>query len=1242
MTAAAKIRWLLALICLGLFLTAIIAKQTYSPENNLESSAKTLEGNLNQKEDIVNGFINSKTTFFKIKNVNNDEQFALSLVDLAHDQKIYVATFQNNTLSYWSGVRVLPDNSALKNGASFFREKNGYYEAIKKTEGSFSVVFFIPVKNDYGFQNSYLKNVFNPDLLSDNNIDIADFTDKNIYAIHTTDHHYLFSVKLKANDPNNLFQNIQILLWLAGMLLLCVLINNMADYVNKKGYIWLSFSIIAGSVILIRFITLYYHWPDIYSNLRLFNPYYYHSGWLFPNQGDQVINMLMFNWLALYIYANRHKILLQPIKNKTAGYIICAAFTLLLIGLSKLFLYLASVEVLDSRISFDINNVLNLSFLSLVGMFILCLGFFIFALFAETCIVVSKNFGLTVRNKLFVFFSLILAATIWDIFNKDYSCFYLLWSIIILIIGYAVHHTKGKFDPLAYIGIIIVCSCISSIKLYAFQSAKEIETRKQIVKQLEAADDPNAEKQYQEIEDELINDSFLSKYFSNPVGNHRLLTNRFKKLYFDGYLSKYDFTTYEYDIHDQPLSGSSAYVLNDFKAMVLYSATKINNTHFFYKATDSFGTQRYFAIVPISSKNETIGTLVIDLQSKQLKTAEPFPELLIEGTADENSSLKNYSYAYYRDGKLLNQSGKYIYSLVNYVFEGKLKQYNYQTTYENGTDNNKLTYSHLIYQPSERKLIVVSKEENRLFTGITSLAFFFLVFMLFTLLIIGINYTWNIVKDINTLRGLQWSFWNNIDKVLYKTRIQVSMVFAVVVTLIIIGIITFFSVRNQYLTQQDDAIRDKIARIAAAFEKTGLDKESYVPNDETILAFNSFADTYSADLTLFDPDGKEIMSTQPKLYDAGLIQPRMNAMAFIYLSRLKKSGFINPELIGLLSYKAAYAPVRNAKNVIAGYLQLPYFSNETEYKEHIGAFLNTMINVYALVFVTIGLLAIAIARQITTPLTLIQQSLSQTIYGRKNEPIHWQHNDEIGSLIKEYNNMIAALEDSASKLAQSERENAWREMAKQVAHEIKNPLTPLKLGLQLLEKAWKDKDPKFDQKFERFSKSFVEQIDSLSRIASEFSNFAKMPETSIERVNIFDTISQAVNIFKQTDNMEIGYSTSDTPFYILADKDQILRAFNNLLKNAIEAVPADKKGLIEITYTIGTNEIQIIVQDNGNGIPEALRDRIFAPNFTTKSSGTGLGLALVKNAIAYAGGNISFETEIGQGTTFFLSFPKAK
>jgi len=323
-------------------------------------------------------------------------------------------------------------------------------------------------------------------------------------------------------------------------------------------------------------------------------------------------------------------------------------------------------------------------------------------------------------------------------------------------------------------------------------------------------------------------------------------------------------------------------------------------------------------------------------------------------------------------------------------------------------------------------------------------------------------------------------------------------------------------------------------------------------------------------------------------------------------------------------------------------LQLPYFSNQADYNSRIASLLNVMINVYALIFIVVGLFAVIIARQITAPLSFIQLHLSKIIYGKKNEPIKWERDDEIGALVTEYNKMIGALENSAQKLAQSERESAWREMAKQVAHEIKNPLTPLKLGLQLLEKSWRDKDPKFDQKFERFSKSFVEQIESLSSIASEFSSFAKMPDTHLEKINIFNMLGQAVTIFVQMDNIKISYHPPAAPFFIMADRDQVLRCFNNLLKNAIEAAPHDQPGIIDIQQLITSKSILLSIKDNGNGIPENLRGKIFEPNFTTKSSGTGLGLAFVKNSIENAGGKVWFETMQGVGTTFYLSLPVAE
>src|SRR5690606_13096599 len=270
--------------------------------------------------------------------------------------------------------------------------------------------------------------------------------------------------------------------------------------------------------------------------------------------------------------------------------------------------------------------------------------------------------------------------------------------------------------------------------------------------------------------------------------------------------------------------------------------------------------------------------------------------------------------------------------------------------------------------------------------------------------------------------------------------------------------------------------------------------------------FIRIAEANALDMNLYDTSGKLIYTTQPRIYGLELISNRLNALAFVHLNHYQRSRYVQQERIGKLSYLTAYASLRNTDYTPVAFLSLPYYSSQRESDKNIGALLNTLINIYALVILVLGLFAVFVANKITAPLFLVQRSLARTKIGKQNEPIFWKRNDEIGSLIKEYNLMIAELEQSAEKLMLSERESAWKEMAKQVAHEIKNPLTPLKLGIQQLERSWKDNDPTFDARFQRFIVSFVEQIDSLTRIATEFSNFAKMPDANIVEIDLMEII----------------------------------------------------------------------------------------------------------------------------------------
>jgi nitrogen fixation/metabolism regulation signal transduction histidine kinase len=309
-------------------------------------------------------------------------------------------------------------------------------------------------------------------------------------------------------------------------------------------------------------------------------------------------------------------------------------------------------------------------------------------------------------------------------------------------------------------------------------------------------------------------------------------------------------------------------------------------------------------------------------------------------------------------------------------------------------------------------------------------------------------------------------------------------------------------------------------------------------------------------------------------------------------------------------------------------------------EKEISEFFVALINIYVLLFVLSVITAIFISNYITRPLKLIQNKLSNIKLGKTNELIEWQEKDEIGSLVSEYNRMILELSKSAELLAKSERESAWREMAKQVAHEIKNPLTPMKLSVQHLKRIWKDDAPDGDQKMERLTQTIIEQIDTLSSIATEFSNFAKMPKTNLEKIDVQQTLLNIIDLFNDSSDVEIVFHNQTIEnAIVLADKEQLLRVFNNIMKNAIQSIPENRKGIIEIDLKLETDSYIISIKDNGGGIASDVLDKIFVPNFTTKTGGMGLGLAMVKSIVEEFNGKIWFETKSDEGSTFYVSLP---
>ncbi|WP_017257262.1 sensor histidine kinase [Pedobacter arcticus] len=1231
MRTSTKIRWLLFLVTIGLFATSLTARWASTQLVKLYDVADDINERLGKKEKDIYGFLAVSANVNDLKTLPNNAKIATNVLEYFTEKNIFFQVYQKNQLVFWSDAVIASNNAtSAKEGTSFITYSNGSYELIKKTDGDFTVLFFIPVQSHLPFKNQYLNNDGSKDyIIRDRNIKLADITDINVIDIKNITGKYLFSIKKSAKKIDIPYSNIEIFLWCFGLFTLLLLINSTCKYYADSGYQVLALISLAVTLYLLRYLGLKYHFPEAVYSLKLFDPTLFASNFYFPSFADFILNTISFLWVTVFAFSYK-KQLFKPIKNRFVGFSIIIYGVLFIATLSYIYTDIFFGLIFNSNINLKVSNIVNLSFLSFLSIFMIMLALLAYYLIIDIIVYLTTYIQISIKSKQITLIVIFVIAFITALFLRQNPVFFILtFSILFITIKLNYQpNDRAVFPSLLLISFVF--ATIVSLKLNAYESFKQQEIKKTLLIKLSTVEDPNAIIAFNEIEKDIVNDPYFATLLKTTEPNNIKLNARVSNNYLTNYLNKFDYKAYLFNKSDSLVSYGRNIKIDRFKNQVENSSLKISN--YFYRLNNTFGYQSYFAIIPIKEADTTVGTLVLELDSKQVNINGTFPQLLQNGNISQNSELINYSYAFYQNKKLVNQYGVFVYDLVNTFLNGNVKEFSLL---------NRNGFEHLIYKPSANTTVVVTSETNTFWRELASLSFFFILFLLFALVVT--SYKWIITgfgKYSFSYQYFKQRFLEINNRLLYKTRIQIALVLAVVSSSLIIGIITFSYISIQYKEQQQDLIKSKIRTITESFEQSLFDDSRLFSENSGSITFDEFSKLYNSDLNLFDVNGRLIFSTQYKMYAIGLIADRMNAEAFLNLKIKKKSEFIQDESINLLQFTSAYMPIKNKKNNVIAYLQLPYFANQDDYNQKIGTFLNLLINIYVLVFVVIGFFAFVVANQITSPLSLIQEGFSKTRIGTKNHTISWKRSDEIGSLITEYNDMVEALEENANKLAQSERETAWREMAKQVAHEIKNPLTPLRLGIQMLDRAWREKDERFDEKFQKFSKSFLEQIDSLSHIASEFSNFAKMPELKLERINLLETIHKATEIFSQMAHIKINCNEEVLKnCFVKADKDQLLRSFNNLLKNAIEAIPDGKEGIINISATQANNKVEIKISDNGSGISLNSRSSIFTPNFTTKSSGTGLGLAFVKQAIQNVNGNIYFTTETDVGTTFHITLP---
>ncbi|PHQ80358.1 MAG: two-component sensor histidine kinase [Thalassobium sp.] len=481
--------------------------------------------------------------------------------------------------------------------------------------------------------------------------------------------------------------------------------------------------------------------------------------------------------------------------------------------------------------------------------------------------------------------------------------------------------------------------------------------------------------------------------------------------------------------------------------------------------------------------------------------------------------------------------------------------------------------------------------------------------------------------------------FKKIYKPSLRTRIYLSMLALILLSLIVIGVTTIVYFKNKNDLYHNKRVERQETRIIQSIQYFLDDIELEEDLDVYIKDFEDkikeLADVNNIDINIFNNRGEILMSSTLDMSDERFYTKKIKPGI---LTKLENESHVivqhdheDQELLSTFSY------IMDGDKKIA-IVNLPYSRSTAKNQRELSEFLTALLEVYVFLLVGASVIAYLLSNYITKSIRVIAMKMKETKLNKRNERIEWKNNDEIKVLVDEYNGMMEQLEDSAVKLARSERESAWREMAKQVAHEIKNPLTPMKLSVQHLQRSFDPSEEDFQERLDKFAAKMVTQIDALTSIADEFSNFAQMPKSHLAELDLAVVLNDCIELFNETEEVTIQFSNqiSGTGGTMQGDAKQLIRVFNNLIKNGIQSIDDADGGKVTVFMNAIGGKVLIQIKDNGEGIPEDMVDRIFVPNFTTKSSGSGLGLAMVKSIVEQHGGRIWFESEVGEGTSFFV------
>ncbi|NOR87203.1 MAG: HAMP domain-containing protein [Bacteroidales bacterium] len=1144
--------------------------------------------------------------------INGKEAYEQKSLEYQKKYKDHFAFFlyENNVLNLWTDNHIpIPEDESLF-PPDILQHLGSYQVLINKRKfRQFSLIAIQVIKLEYPWENDYLINHI-PSYFNISADLIISKTDG--VAIVNNKGQELFFIQLQETQHTNRLALLPFVFFSLSFFVFALIIRVFLENLQKKKP-FISLLVFTSSMFLWFFVHLSLGIPEQFFQSKLFSPALYANLWLQKSLGHLFFMSLSIFLIVIYYFSN--------FKTKETNKWWIYLYLTLILSLFYGIIFLIKSLVFDSQLVLNLYQLASLNTYSYIALWV------IFILFLSWFLLVYKwleKFKKEGGSELHIWLYFLLLSLIPILISNE--IFAQIWGLqffisVFLISVYYLQNRKIQNRRLGEILFYLVFfTFISSTFLNVLGVEKEKEFRKTTALTQDISNDPFLEAHFISCISEIAEDNELHQLLLSGELEHSdtSLLSLITKNYFKEYSDTYHINL----IHCEQNSLITILPDNIEEPCYDYFEQRISKAQdeicldTLYLIQGSYQYRNYIGIVNIQLDSGEDSRIFIEFVSRVKPKEMGLPAILEKSHSSRNQSIRNYSYAIYNQGVLTEWYGKFDY-------KQKLSDYRLINYHDHFYEIQ--GYDHYIYSKNNNDVFIISLETPGILQRLASFAFIFLFYSILVFILYSLIFTDSLNYSVNSFQG----------------RLQYSMVILLLFSFILIGITSLYYIFYLNQSKNEDILLEKAHSVLIELEHKISGINDFDPEDQAYVEslLIKFSEVFFTDITLYNKQGDLLASSRPEMFTATLLSARMDADAFYQLSFQKNSYFIQHEKIGVQTYLSAYLPFRNQDNQSVAYLNLPYFAKQYELEEEVSGFIVAFLNIYLfLLFITI-LITVVISRYLSKPIQLIKDKLQHLDLQHTNEKIDWHKDDEIGELIKEYNRMVDELNLSAQQLALNQRESAWREMAQQIAHEIKNPLTPMKLNVQYLQKAWDDDVEDYEDRMKKITKALQEQIDVLSDIAGQFSTFAAIDKVYPEVINLRVIIDDVVAIFKSNQQIVFETSFNGDHFNILADKNQMIRVYNNLYKNAIQAIGNHEKGLIRTDVSWQEKGISITISDNGCGIGAEELTNIFEPRFTTKTGGMGLGLSLVKKMLENASASISVESVKEKGSKFSMKFP---